>query len=48
MTLFSMVGFTMLVKDCGSQLLAVLVFDQSVLLLGELPATAIESLLPIP
>ena len=47
MTLFSMVGFTMLVKYCGSQRLAVLVFDQSVLLLGGLPAMAMSPASPV-
>lgn len=37
-----MVGFTMPVKDCGVQLLAVLVLVQSVLLLGGLPAMAMS------
>ena len=46
MTLFFMVGFTMLVKDCGAQLLAVLVFVQSVLLLGGLPAMAMSPTCP--
>ena len=46
MTVYSMVGFTMLVKDCGAQLLAVLVLVQSVLLLGGLPTKAMSPTCP--
>ena len=46
MTSYSMVGFTMLIKDCGSQLLAVLVLFRSVLLLGGLPAMAMSPTCP--
>ena len=46
MTLFSMVGFTMLFRDCGAQLLAVLVLVQSVLLLGGLPTMAMSPTCP--
>ena len=40
-TLFFMVGFTMLIKDWGAQLLSVLVLVQSVLLLDGLPSMAL-------
>ena len=46
MTLYSMVDFTMLVKDCGAQLLAVLVLHQSDLLLGGLPTMAMSPTCP--
>lgn len=42
MTLFSILGFTMLVRDCGAQLLTVLVLVQSVPLLGGLPTMAMS------
>lgn len=40
MTLFSTVGFTMLITDCGAQLLAVPVLVQIVFLLDGLPSKA--------
>ena len=46
MTLLSMVGFTMLIADCGAQLLAVPVLVQSVLLLGGLPTMAMSPTCP--
>lgn len=46
MTLFSIVGFTMLVRDCGGQLLTVLVLVESVPLLGGLPTTAMSPTRP--
>lgn len=38
MTLFSRVGFTMLIKDCGAQVLTVLFLVQRVLLLDVMPS----------
>ena len=46
MTLYSMVGFTMLIANCGAQLLAVPVLDQSVLLLDGLPSKAMSPICP--
>ena len=46
MTLFFMVGFTMLIKDWGAQLLSVLVLVQSVLLLDGLPSMAMSPICP--
>lgn len=46
MTLFSIVGFTMVVRDCGAQLLTVLVLVQSVPLLGGLPTMAMSPTRP--
>lgn len=46
MTVYSMVGFTMLLANCGAQLLAVPVLDQSVLLLDGLPSKAMSPICP--
>lgn len=46
MTLFSMVGFTMLIKDCGAQLLTLPVLVRSVILLGGLPTMAMSPTCP--
>ncbi|KAI9521126.1 hypothetical protein NQZ68_010830 [Dissostichus eleginoides] len=46
MTLFFMVGFTMLIEDWGAQLLSVLVLVQSVLILDGLPSMAMSPICP--
>ena len=46
MTLYSMVGCTMLIANCGAQVLTVPVLDQSVLLLDGLPSKAMSPICP--